>query len=124
MNPETKLWHEVKKNLAEISWTRLENSSVLGTPDLLGCNTSGVFFTVELKVSAVTSSNRIRFSPHQLSFHIKHPHRSFVLAKNAIQGTCHLFPGAKILELDACGLKLEPLVSGLEDCHEFFKTLE
>ena len=123
MNPETKLWHEVKKHLAEISWTRLENSSVLGTPDLLGCNNSGVFFTVELKVSSVTSRNRIRFSPHQLSFHIKHPHRSFVLAKSGMEGTYHLFSGAKILELNACGLKLEACCLGLEASHEFFKSL-
>jgi len=76
MNPETKLWHEVKKHIRKISWTRIENSSVLGTPDLLGYNNNGVFFTVELKVSTVTSRNKIgtvRFSPHQLSFHVRHP---------------------------------------------------
>ena len=31
MKPETKLWHEVKKSTPNISWTRLENTSVLGT---------------------------------------------------------------------------------------------
>ena len=41
--------------------------ALLGTPDLLGYNTSGKFFTVELKT---TSANKIRFSPHQIAFHI------------------------------------------------------
>ena len=50
MRPETKLWHDFKKHTPQISWTRLENSSVLGTPDLLGYNTFGTFLTVELKV--------------------------------------------------------------------------
>ena len=63
--PETKFWHELKRITPQIKWTRLENSSVFGCPDLLGYNTSGHFFTVELKI---TSNNKIRFSPHQISF--------------------------------------------------------
>ena len=51
MKPETKFWHEVKKSTPQISWTRLENLSSLGTPDLLGYNINGKFFTVELKVT-------------------------------------------------------------------------
>ena len=44
---ETKFWHEIKKATPKISWTRIENTSRLGTPDLLGYNSSGTFFTVE-----------------------------------------------------------------------------
>ena len=65
MKPETKLWHELKRITPKISWTRIENSSLFGTPDLLGYNAFGHFFTVELKV---TSGNKIRFSPHQIAF--------------------------------------------------------
>jgi hypothetical protein len=36
MKPETKFYAQVKKNFTEIQWTRLENLSVPGTPDLLG----------------------------------------------------------------------------------------
>jgi hypothetical protein len=36
MKPETKFYAQVKRNLTEIQWTRLENISVPGTPDLLG----------------------------------------------------------------------------------------
>jgi len=127
MNPETKLWHEVKKHLRQISWTRIENSSVLGTPDLLGYNNNGVFFTVELKVTPVTSRNKIRFSAHQLSFHVKHPKRSFILVykQNPLsQGTYHLFPGSAILQLEACGLKVDACCLGLEACQEFLNNLQ
>ena len=51
MGPERKLWHELKRNTPKIKWTRLENTSLLGTPDLLGYNSSGNFFTVELKTT-------------------------------------------------------------------------
>jgi len=111
MKPETKLWHELKRITPEISWTRLENTSVLGTPDLLGYNNYSKFFTVELKV---TFGNKIRFSPHQIAFHVKHPHNTFILAKKPSQGSCKLFPGTSILALvkdgfkspDACALEL------------------
>ena len=121
MKPETKLWHELKKITTDISWTRLENTSVFGNPDLLGYNSFGKFFTVELKV---TSGNKIRFSPHQIAFHVKHPKNTFILAKEPSQGSCKLFPGACILdlvqegymmpaacdsELVACGLYLSNL---------------
>jgi hypothetical protein len=81
---ETKFWHEIKafniKNNCELSFTRVENSAAHGTPDLLVYNNSGHFFTIELKL---ISTKKIRFSPHQIGFHIKHPHnakspRSFV----------------------------------------------
>jgi hypothetical protein len=36
MKPETKFYAQVKRNFTEIQWTRLENLSVPGTPDLLG----------------------------------------------------------------------------------------
>jgi len=50
VKPETKFWHELKRNTPQITWTRIENTSLPGTPDLLGYNTNGHFFTVELKV--------------------------------------------------------------------------
>jgi len=126
MKPETKLWHELKRITPQITWTRLENTSVLGTPDLLGYTISssvGHFFTVELKI---TSNNKIRFSPHQISFHIQHPKNTFILCKKPSQASCKLFPGASILalvkdgfkcedacclSLDACGLYLSSLVA-------------
>jgi RecB family endonuclease NucS len=51
MKPESKFWQEVKKNISEISFTRLESWASAGVPDLLCYNKNGKFFTIELKVS-------------------------------------------------------------------------
>ena len=111
MKPETKFWQDVRKIKSEIRWTRLENLSSLGTPDLLGYNNNGVFFTVELKV---TKSNKITISPHQIAFHITHPNNSFILVKALLSKEVKLYEGSRIQDLEACGLKLEPCSLGLE----------
>ena len=113
MKPEQKLYAKLKKSIPEISWIRLENLSLSGTPDLLGYNTSGHFFTVELKVC---KGNKIRFSPHQIAFHIKHPQNSFIMVEALGSGCVKLYEGSRILELDACGLELEACSEGLEAC--------
>jgi len=110
---ETKFWHEIKKNTPKIKWTRIENTSLLGTPDLLGYNDSGHFFTIELKV---TRSNRVTFSPHQIAFHVRHPNNTFILAKHLVAGHVKLYEGKKILELVARGLELDACCEGLEAC--------
>ena len=113
MKPERKLWHDLKQKTPNISWTRIENSVSFGTPDLLGYNNSGTFFTVELKV---TRGNKVKLSPHQLAFHVKHPNNTFVLVKALSLNSVKLYEGKVIKELDACGLKLEACESGLEAC--------
>ena len=113
MGPERKLYQKLRKSLPQISWIRLENNSLHGTPDLLGYNNSGHFFTVELKV---TRSNKVRLSPHQIAFHKKHPQNSFILVQHLGSGAVKLFPGSGILALEACGLKLEPLCLELDAC--------
>ena len=120
MKPEQKLYAKVKKNIKDISWIRLENNSLLGTPDLLGYNNSGHFFTVELKVC---KGNKIRFSPHQISFHVKHPHNTFILAEALGPSTVKLFRGSRIMELDACGFKLDACSEGLDACRLMFEKV-
>jgi len=110
LKPERKFY---KKSIPQISWIRLENNSLFGTPDLLAYNTSGHFFTVELKV---TKGNKIKFSPHQIAFHVKHPNNTFIMVQALGPGTVKLYRGSRILELDACGLKLEACCLGLEAC--------
>ena len=104
LKPERKLYEKLKRNCNKISWIRLENLSLSGTPDLLGYNNSGTFFTVELKV---TKSNKVRFSPHQIAFHVKHPNNTFILVEHLGQRSVKLFSGSMIHELDARGLALE-----------------
>ena len=100
------------KNITTISWIRLENRSLLGTPDLLAYPPSGNFFTLELKYTFIY---KIKFSPHQISFHVKHPRNTFILvACTPDRGLVRLYPGHQILELVDSGLKLEPLASGWE----------
>ena len=117
---ETKFWHEIKKATPKISWTRIENTSSLGTPDLLGCNSSGTFFTVELKV---TKGNKVPFSPHQIAFHVRHPLNTFIMVKHLASRSVKLYEGSKIEELVACGLKLDACCSGLDACRLRLETL-
>ena len=120
MGPEAKFYREIKKNIPDISWIRLENLSLSGTPDLLGYNNSGHFFTIELKV---TSGNKIKFSPHQISFHVRHPKNSFIIAEALGPGTVKLFRGSRIMELDACGFKLDACCLGLDACRLMLQEL-
>jgi len=127
MGPETKLYKKLRKVCNDISWIRIENLSSLGTPDLLGCNNSGTFFTVELKV---TKSNKVRFSPHQIAFHKKHPKNTFILVealgpRSSKLSQFFLIPGSRISELVACGLrpKLDACSLKLEACSLKFQNL-
>ena len=116
MGEEQKLYKKLKEFTPQIIWNRVENLSLPGMPDLLGYNNSGRFFTVELKV---TKGIKIRFSPHQIAWHVQHPDNTFILvaalgprAVNRFQ----MFRGSRIMELVACGLGLEACCLGLEAC--------
>ena len=111
---ERQLWEKLKDETPSISWIRIENWALPGTPDLLGYNVNGTFFTVELKYTKIHS---VRLSPHQISFHIKHKKNTFILVSCSQKlGLCRLYPGSQILELNYAGLKLDPLVQGLRAC--------
>ena len=118
MGPEAKFYQQIKRNFKSLSLIRIENSSLLGTPDLLVYNTSGNFCTIELKV---TKSKKLRFSPHQIAYHVRHPNNTFILAKTL--GPCSsntspisMFRGSRIREPAACGLTLEACSLGLDAC--------
>ena len=114
MKKETDLYRELKRKIKTISWNRLENRSLLGTPDLLAYSPNEHFFTLELKV---TLGDKIRFSPHQVAFHVKHSKNTFILvACTPDRGLVRLYPGSQILELVNSGLKLEPLAQGWDAC--------
>ena len=112
VNDESKFWQYVKKNTPNIKWTRIENSAALGTPDLLGYLNNN-FFTIELKV--VKSGYKIRLSPHQISFHIRHPINTFILVKDVKKKRLCMYLGSQIYDLVENGLKTEPIT-------EDFKT--
>ena len=120
VKPERKLWQDLKKNTCSIQWIRIENLSILGCPDLLGYNTSGHFFTVELKV---TKKNKLKFSPHQIAFHVAHPHNTFIIAEALGPRLVKLFRGSRIRELVACGLKLDACCLGLDACSLYLEEV-
>jgi hypothetical protein len=121
MQLEKDLWRELKRIKSKIKWTRLENRALFGTPDLLGYAPSGNWFLVELKLTKV---NKVRLSPHQISFFVSHPKNSFVLvAGSPDPKLVRLYPGSRILELEFEGLRLEPLAVGLEACVSWFESL-
>ena len=123
MGAEAKLYKKLKAFTPQMIWNRSENLSLPGMPDLLGYNTSGTFFTVELKV---TEGRKLRFSPHQIAWHVQHPNNTFILAEargprstNRFQ----MFRGSRIMELVACGLELEACCLGLEACSLMLESL-
>ena len=118
---ESQFWQYVKRNTPKIKWTRIENTSSLGTPDLLGYNANNCFFTVELKV--VKSGNKIRFSPHQISFHIRHPTNTFILVDDPTRARVCLYVGNQINDLIENGLKIKPKSETFEDCKTIFDRL-
>ena len=120
MAPERKFYQKIKKYFNSFSFIRLENSSLHGTPDLLVCNNNGHFFTIELKV---TKSNKVTFSPHQISFHVRHPHNTFIMVQALGPCTVKLVRGSRIEELVACGLELEACSLGLDACYKFLSEL-
>ena len=120
MAPERKFYQKIKRAFSDFSLIRLENNSLHGTPDLLVCNANGHFFTIELKV---TKSNKVNLSPHQIAFHVKHPHNTFIMVEALGSGTVKLFRGSRIMELVACGLELEACSLGLDACYSFLSEL-
>ena len=123
MAPERKLYQKIKKHFNEFSLIRLENLSLSGTPDLLVYNNNRHFFTVELKV---TKGNKLKFSPHQIAFHVTHPKNSFILvealgprSRNRFQ----LFRGSCISELSGRGLELDACCLGLDACRLELESL-
>ena len=123
MGPEQKLYKKLKESTPKIIWNRVENLSIPGMPDLLGYNTNGHFFTVELKV---TKSKKLRFSPHQIAFHITHPKNTFIIAEALDPRSAnrfHMYRGSRIKEHVASGLELEACCLELDACGLFFNKL-
>ena len=121
MGPERKLYQKVKKSFSNFSLIRLENNSLHGTPDLLVSNARGHFFTIELKV---TKGNKVKFSPHQIAFHVQHPKNTFILIEALGQRCFKLFPGSEIRGLSAEGHDYGwPIAQSWEDIQKIFEEI-
>jgi len=113
MGPEAKLYKKIKKATPTISWNRIENLAVPGMPDTLAYTKYNHFFTVEFKV---TKSNKVRLSPHQVGWHMRHPYNTFICIEHLGSGTVKLYEGSEVRDLVACGLKLEACCLDFESC--------
>ena len=120
MGPEAKFYKYFKSKTPKIIYTRIENTSSLGTPDALCYNANQFYFTLEFKFS---KSNKVSLSPHQIAYHVKHPKNSFILVKTPAACGLKLYEGSSVLELAACGLKLEACSLGLEACRQKLYSL-
>ena len=120
MKNESKFYNQIKKNINQISWIRIENNSLFGTPDLLGYNDNSTFFTLELKVAR---GNKITFSPHQIAFHYRHPKNTFICVKGQDPRALKLFEGSKIHELLNVGYKSKAIAEGYEEIKKFLGSL-
>ena len=107
MGPEAKLYQKIRRATPNIIYNRVENLSVQGMPDALCYNKKHQFFTVEFKIA---KGDKVRLSPHQISWHFNHPINTFICIQTLGPGSkkhFHLVPGSMIMELEACRLKLE-----------------
>ena len=122
---ESNFYKKIKNRWKSISFIRLENRALLGTPDLLCQNVKGTFFTLELKICRVTKGS-VSLSPHQVSFHMKHKKNTFVLVASSLDPELvRLFPGSRILELVNLGINGAgpPLAEGLDACESVLERL-
>ncbi len=120
MGPEAKFYRKFKKATPKILWHRIENLAIPGMPDALGYTENFFYFTVEFKV---TKGNKIKLSPHQIAYHVAHPHNSFICIQALGPGTVKLYEGSVVRELVTSGLTLEPLRLGLDACALYLEEL-
>ena len=64
---------------------------------------------------------KLLVEPHQIAFHIKHPHNTFILAKalgplSSKTSPISMYHGSRIEELVTSGLKLDACYSGWDAC--------
>ena len=110
--PESLFWQQVRKNLKEFSFIRLESWVNHGIPDVLGTTKEGIYFTLELKV---TKSNKVSLSPHQISYHEERKTAAaFILVKRVLESSprksrIYLYSPDQARELSEQGLSLSPL---------------
>ena len=120
MGPEAKFYRKFKKATPKILWHRIENLAIPGMPDALGYTENFFYFTVEFKT---TKANKIKLSPHQIAYHVAHPHNSFICIEALGPGTVKLYEGSVVRELVTSGLTLEPLRLGLDACALYLEEL-
>ena len=77
----------------------------------------------------VTRGKKVRLSPHQISFHVKHPENSFIIVSplvprcEKLSEDIFLYKGSRVLDLFEHGLLLDACCSGLAACRLMLEEL-
>jgi len=103
---EANFWKSIRTGLSSTDTfcTRIENTSALGTPDVLLLDRNKSFHLIELKVA---KGNKVLLSPHQISFCVRHRgSNSWVLVKK--NADVLLYRADQAMKLFEQGVKLEP----------------
>lgn len=121
MAKESSLYNALRSRLSDagVSVMRVETRVALGMPDCLVALPSGQWATLELKV--VASGRKIRLSPHQIAFHVRHAHMpSWILVQYWPPGTARmpdsvllLYGAAQARQLLETGVDTAPALRAL-----------
>ena len=108
---ESKLYKRVKENLPNCTITKIENrASFYGISDLLLAFSGIKLALMELKFVKV--GKKIRFSPHQIAFQLKHKNLpSFILVEWKPKDLLLLYHANQMEDLLEKGCDTKPLVS-------------
>lgn len=129
--PEARFNKMIKDNLPNSQITRLESRVGLGIPDMLvALDPPGRFVMIEAKY-VPEGSKKIKISPHQASFHLKHASLkcpTFFAVMQKKKGVKHnrimLFKGSQVEELLNLGVDTEPLFEFYSDFPQWFQFRE
>ena len=129
--PEARFNKMLKDNLPNSHITRLESRVGLGIPDMLvALNPPGRFVMIEAKY-VPEGSKKIKISPHQASFHLKHSDLkcpTFFAVMQKQKGVKYsrimLFRGSQVEELLNLGVDTVPLFEFHSNFPQWFQFRE
>lgn len=93
--PETIFWEEIRNNVKNVHFTRIENLSSFGVPDV-NCCSFGCEFWLELKVGDGRFPDLSRYQIAWHYQHFVHGGKSFILQKSLRRGRLELFEGGQV----------------------------
>ena len=107
--PETVFWEEIRYNIKNVHFQRIENLIGLGIPDV-NCCTQGCEFWLELRVGDGRFPD---LSKYQIAWHYRRyvvGGKSFILQKSLRRGQLELFEGGQVSDIvNAVPVLVRPL---------------
>ena len=119
---EAKFYQEIKKNLSNVYFERIENRIGQGTPDLKAIYNKKEIW-IELKCIKL---NSIKLSKFQIAWHFKRNSlgiKTFIMVKRVTDGLIKVYDNKKVLQLAKNGFKC-PCFMVLEPRTDYKKLLK